>query len=201
MESLRLAPGGRDDLATVLGLIEEAKAWLRVKDRDQWAKPWPDTYKRDSAVLGTLRAGKTWIVWDGDIPAATVTLATRHNPDVWVKSHSRCDLSERAIYVHRLVVARKYAGLGLGAQLVDWAGLHACHDYGAEWIRIEVWSMNEALHAYYRRHGFEFCGMSPDPNYPSGALFQKPVLRIANSSLSLLSETPAAPISIGRPVC
>jgi hypothetical protein len=37
-----------------------------------------------------------------------------------------------------------------------------------------VWRSNKELHAYYERRGFTSCGTSTDPDYPSGALFQKP---------------------------
>ena len=39
---------------------------------------------------------------------------------------------------------------------------------------MHVWRTNKMLHAYYEAQGFSFCGMSSDPDYPSGALFQKP---------------------------
>ena len=44
----------------------------------------------------------------------------------------------------------------------------------AQWIRVDVWRSNKELHAYYERRGFTSCGESSDPDYPSGALFQKP---------------------------
>ena len=39
---------------------------------------------------------------------------------------------------------------------------------------MDVWRTNKELHAYYERQGFAPCGSSSDPDYPSGALFQKP---------------------------
>jgi hypothetical protein len=39
---------------------------------------------------------------------------------------------------------------------------------------VDVWRSNKELHAYYERRGFTSCGTSTDPDYPSGALFQKP---------------------------
>jgi GNAT superfamily N-acetyltransferase len=173
----------RENLETVLGLIEEASTWLGTTGTDQWAKPWPDKEGRDARVRRGLQVGKTWIVWDGEIPAATVTVATRSNRAVWSKPACECDLSERAVYVHRLITARNYAGWGLGAELIDWAGLRGRRDYGAKWIRIDVWTSNTALHEYYRRREFESCGFCADPSYPSGALFQKPVSKIGKLSI------------------
>jgi GNAT superfamily N-acetyltransferase len=171
------------DLQTVLGLIDEARIWLQAKGMNQWASPWPDKDSRDARVRRGLAVGKTWIVWHDDIPAATVTIATRPNTNVWPKHGTSYDLSydpsydlsERAVYAHRLITARDYANYGLGAQLIDWAGLRGRHDYGAKWIRIDVWTTNTALHNYYLNIGFTRCGTCADRDYPSRALFQKPV--------------------------
>lgn len=176
------------DLPKVLDLINEASDWLRTKGTNQWARPWPSELDRDRRVLTGLRNGKTWIVWDGDVAAATVTIATRHNPDVWEESGSTCDLSEKAVYVHRLIISRKYAGSGLGAELIDWAGLRGKRKNRAKWIRIDVWTSNLALHAFYKSIGFTACGTCPDPDYPSGALFQKPISMISPPTHSQFTE-------------
>ena len=108
-------------------------------------------------------------------------MANWHNPAVWPTGTCECDLAERAVYVHRLISARNYAGRGLGARLIDWAGLRARSVYGAKWIRIDVWTTNHDLHGFYQKIGFEPCGTCPDPSYPSGALFQKPVSNIGRT--------------------
>jgi GNAT superfamily N-acetyltransferase len=59
-----------------------------------------------------------------------------------------------ALYVRRIVVGRSYAGLGLGAVLLDWAADVAMKDHGATQIRIDVWTTNLELQAYYVRQGF-----------------------------------------------
>ena len=167
------------DLPAVLGLINEASEWLRTKGTDQWEQPWPSEPERDMRVLTGLRNGKTWIVRDGNVAAATVTIANSYNPKVWGNPGSTCDLSEKAVYVHRLIISRKYAGSGLGTELINWAGLRGKRKNRAKWIRIDVWTSNQALHAFYKSIGFADCGRCPDPDYPSGALFQKPISTIS----------------------
>ena len=163
----------RKNMKAVLRLIGEASSWLGTKGTDQWAGPWPNRRKRNVRVGKGLKVGGTWIVWDGKTPVATVTIARSHNPAVWAVSD--CDLSESAGYAHRLIVAREYADRGPEPQLIDWAGLQGHARYGAKWIRIDAWTGNTMLHDYYMRTGFAPCGRCPDPDYPSGALFQKPV--------------------------
>jgi GNAT superfamily N-acetyltransferase len=185
---MRIALATAEDFNAILGLIDDAATWLRAKDTDQWAKPWPDQDARDARVMRGLAGHKTWIVWDGDVAAATVTLTARRNQKVWSGPRCECDLSERSVYAHRLITARGYQGRSLGAQLIDWAGWRARHEYGAQWIRIDVWTTNTALHDYYMKTGFQPCGFCADPDYPSGRLFQKRTARIEASDIPLLTQ-------------
>jgi hypothetical protein len=181
-------------LDTVVDLVDEARTWLRdYKETDQWAEPWPTRKERDARILKGLQNGKTWIVWDGNTAAATVTIATAYNPAVWSEPECTCDLTERAVYVHRLITARKYAGCGLGEEPTDWAGLRGRRKNRARWIRIDVWSSNTALHEYYTKRGFHPCGACIDPAYPSGALFQKSVSAIRKRGFPLFAEASELP--------
>ncbi|WP_160146965.1 GNAT family N-acetyltransferase [Thermomonospora echinospora] len=161
---------------TVIGLIDEASQWLRLKDTDQWARPWPDEESRRQRILDGLRTGTTWIVRDGTVPVATVSMTDEGNPLLWRPD----ELAERAVYLHRLVISRKYAGHGLGAALLEWAAQEGRREYDATLLRIDVWRDNLDLHAYYRRLGFRPPNGSAEPEirvdkerWPSGAVFQR----------------------------
>ncbi len=165
----------------VIGLIDEAARWLRGKGTDQWARPWPDVRARDARVRDGLERGETWLVRDGATPAATITICGAANPAVWGFPDG-----ESAVYVHRVVVSRAYAGLG--GLMFDWAVRREARNREVKWLRVDVWSTNEALHAYYERQGFMRCGTCADPSYPSGALFQKAAQDCLASDVSLLHE-------------
>jgi GNAT superfamily N-acetyltransferase len=174
------------EIGTVQRLIEAAAQWLGSKNTDQWASPWPSEQARTQRILTGLRSGRTWIAWDRQRPAATIT-ADPNDYQAWP-----ADLQgDPAVYVSRLVVSRPYAGRGLGAQLVDWAGLRARREHGADWVRVDVWTTNTALHGYYEQLGFELCGWCASiPGYPSAALFQKPTGEIAHLDAPLFQEVP-----------
>jgi GNAT superfamily N-acetyltransferase len=164
-------------------LVVEASRWLQAKGTDQWARPWPDEDGRKERISRAIAAGRTWIAWDGKRVVATLTVSPNHH-GIWPENARR----EPAVYVRRLTVSRSYGGIGLGSQLIDWAGLRASRDYGARWIRVDVWTTNTGLHDYYRGQGFEFCGLSPEPGYPSAALFQKPTQGIRRPANPLFDE-------------
>jgi len=176
--ALRLAVPG--NLEEVRGLVREAAEWLRTsKDTDQWTAPWPDRAGQRERILNDLLRGKTWIVWDGTTPAATITVDTDEPLDmndrpVW-PAHKR---HEPALYVRRVIVSRRYAGKGLGAALLDWAADVAERDHGAAIIRVDVWTTNTGLHTYYQGQRFTRReGRDPRElaNYPSQALFEREV--------------------------
>jgi len=167
---LELCRADENDHDVIVGLIEAAAQWLRrTKDTDQWAQPWRSEEDRSNRILRDLTAGKTWLLRDSGITVATITADPQDYP-IWPAERQR----EPAVYVRRLVVDRDHAGHRLGAALLDWAGLAARRGYGAQWIRVDVWRTNKELHTYYEHRGFRSCGMCTDPDYPSGALFQKP---------------------------
>ena len=163
-----LSRAGEGDRDAIVGLVKAASEWLRCKDTDQWSQPWPSEAEWNPRILRDLAAGVTWIVRDNRNVVATITGDSEDDP-IWPLEWQR----DLAVYVRRLIVSRDRAGRGLGAALLDWAGLTALRGYGARWTRVGVWSTNQGLLAYYRRQGFMFCGTSTDPVYPSGALFQK----------------------------
>jgi predicted N-acetyltransferase YhbS len=72
--------------------------------------------------------------------------------------------------LHRLIVRRKYSGLG--TDVIEWACKRA-GDLGNNWVRIDVWTDNVGLHRYYEQRGFQHVRTLDLTNYPSGALFQR----------------------------
>lgn len=174
---LRLGMPG--DLEIVSGLVREAATWLRTKGTDQWAQLWPDPAGHRERILNDLLKGKTWIVWDGATAAATITIDIDEPLDlndqpVWPVQEDR----EPALYVRRVIVSRNYAGMKLGTGLLDWAAEVAQREHGAAVLRIDVWTTNLNLHAYYQRRSFTR-RKSREPreilDYPSQALFERKV--------------------------
>lgn len=191
-QPLLLRQATEHEHSDILKLIDLVREWLRSIGTDQWMAPWPNENGRSERILAGIQAGRTWIALDGIQLAATVTVSP-NDPGIW-PPESR---GGPAAYVRRLVVNRSYAGQGLGAQLLDWAGSYASRLYGARLIRVDLWTTNTRLHDYYRRQGFEPCGLSPVPGYPSAALFQKPIAQAQLPDTPLFREAPGTARSPG----
>jgi GNAT superfamily N-acetyltransferase len=122
-----------DHLGTVIGLIEDAAEWLQTQGTDQWARPSPTRAARDGRILADIHARLTWIGWDNGTAAATITVDPHPNV-AWPDEFRR----ERAVYIHRLVVSRTYARVGLGSQLLGWAAGKAWRKHRVLWVRLNA---------------------------------------------------------------
>jgi GNAT superfamily N-acetyltransferase len=165
-----------EDLGVILSLIDEAKTWLSTKGTNQWSTDWldQDGRGRSARVEISVKEEATWLVWfvsqHEKIPMATVTIEKNANPDVWTDPGTA---DKPAAYLSRLITARRFSGLRIGAALIDWACAYVAREYRAKFIRIDVWTDNYALHDYYIKQGFRPCGLCPNETYPSRALFQR----------------------------
>jgi len=186
----RIRPATADDMPAILGLIDSSAAWLRKhKNTNQWAKPWPDEKTRDGRITRGIARRETWMVEDGGALAGTLTYRNRANPDLWTDTELN---EQRAVYVSRLIVDRAYAGQGLGAALIDWAGLRGIQEWQADWIRVDVWTSNVGLHNYYKGQHFEYVRtveVEHEWDYPSAVLFQKPTMEIDSASAAKFEVT------------
>jgi GNAT superfamily N-acetyltransferase len=188
---LHVRPAEPSDSGVILGFIAEAADWLADKGTDQWSVPWPDEEQRDGRVDRGIADGCTWMVHDDGLTVGTISCRPEGNPRLWSgRSY------EPAVYVSRLIVARSHAGQSIGNELFDWAGMWAAKQYGARWIRIDVWTTNTMLHNYYEKRGFSFLEFCEDVEYPSAALFQKATAEITAADVPRLHEPP----DLKRPV-
>ncbi|GGO60086.1 GNAT family N-acetyltransferase [Streptomyces lasiicapitis] len=155
------------DLPRLLKFRTDSAAWLGERGIDQWAKPFPAT-----SLLASIRRGEVYLAKPSpaEDAAATITLDRVADPRVWTPGEVA---AADAMYVHKLTVDRPYAGTELGRRLLDWAGDHAARQ-GAAWLRLDAWSGNTRLHAYYEAAGFTHVRTSTVPGVVSGWAAQRP---------------------------
>jgi GNAT superfamily N-acetyltransferase len=179
-----IKPAVHNDLELLMRFRDDAARWLAAKGIDQWSAPWPTEDLVAKGMLRSIRAGESFIAWDGTTAAATITIDRRANPDLWTAQEA----AEPALYAHKLTVARAYAGSDLGGELLDWASTRAA-DHGDTWLRVDVWTTNHQLQDYNRRQGFRHVRTVPLPHNPSGAVFQRPACRVPTPRLQDATTT------------
>lgn len=158
-----------DELVTLVQLRRQAAAWLAAQGLDQWVEDWPSTEEMVVGVAQDLQHGHTWLaVDDSDQVHGTVTVKPTTYPGLWTSEEEAT-----ALFASRLIVDRAAAGQGIGALLLDFAGQLA-QEQGREWLRLDAWTTNTRLHAYYRQQGFRHVRTVGDFYTPSAACFERP---------------------------
>lgn len=161
------------DVDVIMSWRRERVAWLAGRGEDQWSIPLPR-----SAVAATISAGQTWLVWDDHDPVATITLTAYVDVDsLWKPDrdpealwHPEDDPAD-ALYAAKMMLPLTRARSGLGTEMLDWAAGRAW-DAGLTWLRLDAWTTNPRLHAYYLDQGFQH--VRTVVSRVSGACFQRP---------------------------
>ncbi|MGW2109081.1 GNAT family N-acetyltransferase [Streptomyces sp. NPDC001948] len=155
------------DLARLIKFRSDAADWLRPRGIDQWSLSFPPEQMAASIARGQVYLFKEHAAADA---AATVTLDREADDLLWTPEEQLDD----ALYVHKLTVDRAHAGAGLGARILDWAGNRAAQA-GARWLRLDAWTTNPQLQAYYLSQGFHHVRTVEDPEVGgSGWVAQRP---------------------------
>ena len=128
-------PACGKDIDAVMNLLEHARDWQRRRAVGVW-----NDFDR-SQLAADIAAGCVHLAKEEGTIGGAVTLLDSEEL-LW---QDGCD----ALYLHRLVSARR----GSGALLIGWSRVVA-QWRGKRCVRLETWSENAALRAYYERHGF-----------------------------------------------
>jgi ribosomal protein S18 acetylase RimI-like enzyme len=150
---------GRGDVDEIVDVLSEAARWLLARGVRQWPDPFP---RERVAVL--VERGDFYLASLGGETVGTLALMW-NDPAFWGERPAD------AGYVHALALRRKWAGRGLGARLLDWAGERIAAS-GREYLRLDCRAENAALRRYYERLGFEPRGEVSVDDF-SSALYER----------------------------
>ncbi|MGW5385232.1 GNAT family N-acetyltransferase [Nocardia sp. NPDC003963] len=170
--TVQIRPAALDDLDLILRLRLQRSSWLAARGSDQWstaASGLPIDYFA-CAVRRAVAAWETWIAEVDGEPAGTITINNRADRELWTDA----ELAD-ALIVHYLIVDLRFAGCGVGQRLLGHAAT-LTRAHRRRWVRLDAWTTNNDLHAYYRRAGFRLVRVAdPGSPSPSCALFERHV--------------------------
>jgi GNAT superfamily N-acetyltransferase len=151
---------------------DEAGEWLATKGTDQY---------RGGLDMAKVHANIDhdfdkfpFVGWEVDGRVVAMMAVIDPEAEFWTSD----ELAEPQAYISRFFVVEH--GRGYGAELLK-AVEDQARDQGKHWVRLNCWSTNTDLHAYYRQHGYQHVRTCDVPSRMSGALFQKPLLNSNNS--------------------
>ena len=160
---LELDQARREDLDSVMQILNEAAAWLQNRGIRQWPFPLPQ---------------RTWEKIESSIERGHVFLARMLNDQriigtlrlEWVDPLYWPLDPTGAGYLHNLATNRGLHGLGLGRTLVAWAARFV-RNQDRRFLRLDCGAENTSLCKYYEQLGFVSRGLVVDCNY-TAALYE-----------------------------
>lgn len=156
LQFARAIPADGQRVSTI---VEEAARWLASKGIPQWS--WYLTDEGRKTIPDRITKLETYLVTLGGNDVATFTLQ-------WADRMFWGDKGEdeQAGYIHGLAVRRMFAGRGVGAAAIDWAGREIARR-GRPFFRLDCMAENPRLCDFYRGQGFIDAGSAvlPDRTY------------------------------------
>jgi GNAT superfamily N-acetyltransferase len=155
-----MRPAQPDDLAEVLAVFEDVRAWMINRGVNTWR---PIALWRD-LIAQKIARQVVYLAWlDGQV-VGTITLDWEVE-ELWDAEPTQ------AGYLAHFATRRALAGTGIGTQMLGWAEAEA-RRAGKDYLRLDCWAENRALCAYYERAGFERRGNVTMDGFPV-ALYEK----------------------------
>jgi protein-tyrosine phosphatase len=158
---LDIVPAGPDDIDTVLGILDEAAAWIiEQKLPSVWK---PGEFSRET-FLEQISRGEVHVGLVDGKPAGTITLQ-------WSDLVFWGEQQPDSGYVHKLAVRPVCAGQKIGLEMLKWAEA-AAREVGKRFLRLNCLAADRKIRDYYERAGFLYKG---DIVRPKGvaALYEK----------------------------
>jgi protein-tyrosine phosphatase len=158
---LDIVPARPDDIDTVLGILDEAAAWIiKQKLPSVWK---PGEFSRETFLEQISRGEVHFGLVDGK-PAGTITLQ-------WSDLVFWGEQQPDSGYVHKLAVRPVYAGQKIGLEMLKWAEA-AAREVGKRFLRLNCLAADKKIRDYYERVGFLYKGDVVRPKAVA-ALYEK----------------------------
>jgi GNAT superfamily N-acetyltransferase len=146
---------GPRELDAVIGLLEEAAAWLWSRGIHQWQ---PGSMRAQRPLLQRWARAGALVVATRDGGLAGGCFLVDEVGSEWTGHRGT------ALYLHKIVVARPHAGCGVSAKLLEWCADQA-QRRGVPRLRLDCWDGNDRLRALYRTLGFRELEAVPSRGY------------------------------------
>ncbi len=147
-QDYRIRVASEQDASVVFEVLMDNARWLASKGIKQWPVSWLESIRPD--IDESLSFGRFYIVERLDCPIAVFELRTEPEA-VWNFDEAHY------LYIHKIAVMREYAGLQIGASIINTIQNMARRE-GYVGVRLDCVSNNMLLCRYYQNFGFERIG-------------------------------------------
>lgn len=134
-------------------LMIDTATWLKESGSLQWSDILEG--KDVHQLRDRIRDGEVFVLRDAD-EQLVATFILRKTASDWDARLWRNQNQVPARYLHRLMIARSYAGQNLSQALLDWANEESKRT-GYHFLRLDCIASNQKLNTLYQTAGFTKC--------------------------------------------
>lgn len=138
-------------------LMVETARWLHSKGSTQWGGLLKG--QDDHNLSAAIERREVIIFKDVQSGELAGMVILQQQPSEWDRNLWGLGQDDpgTSVYLHRLVVSRKYGGTGLGENILAWAESGVTYK-GKDRIRLDCIAHNEVLNRFYQQCGYTYKG-------------------------------------------
>jgi len=142
-----------EDLPVIFGLFEKAIAFQKAHNYKGWQN-------YDKAFITADVERKLLFKLSSSHDIAGIFSICFTDPIIWRKMEKG-----DALYLHRVVLNRRFSGSKIFQHVLDWSSGYACAK-DLRYLRMDTWAENRKIISYYKEYGFRFVEnyTTPDSN-------------------------------------
>ena len=163
-------PTKEGDLSSVLKIIEEAQAYLKMQNIDQWQNGYPN----EKTILKDVFNSDSYVVRAKDVNTiATAMFTTRPEP-TYTTIEGNWKTKNNATYgvIHRMAVSDKFRGKGI-AKFIFNACEQTLKQNNIKSMRIDTHEKNLGMQGLLIKLGYHYCGVIYLENNDKRLAFEK----------------------------
>ena len=154
-----LRPTKIEDITRVMEIINQAKAYFKNNEIDQWQ----DGYPNEETIEKDIENKEAYVL-EEDGKILGTCMVSIHGEPSYNRIEGKWILNCPYVCVHRIAVDNEYKGKGLASMILDQA-VAMYPDYHS--VRMDTHHDNLSMQSFLTKYGFQYCG---EITLKSGAL-------------------------------
>lgn len=161
---MKLRKAKHSDLAAIMAIINQAKAYFKSHGINQWQ----DGYPNEISIVNDIQRNESYVLDnDGDIVATVMISANGENNYNYIEGNWLTD--GKYLVIHRIAIRDDQKGNGLAKIIFD----QAIKLFDLPSLRIDTHEDNKSMQRFLQKYGFSYCGIIYLENKETRLAFEK----------------------------
>lgn len=150
---IQLTLAQKENILTVMRLMNDAKAFLKEQGIDQWQNGYPN----EESIAADIEAAGGYLLTEGGMTVGYLYLGFDGEPTYQTIAGNWKTAGSYAV-IHRLTISAAFRGQGLASAAFKLAE-RLVKERGVGSIRVDTGEANKRMQHVVTKNGFEYCGV------------------------------------------